>query len=48
MNDRVNELFECREQIKAVLLLHGVNPTEHSDLTTDLAILVMNWSSTWG
>ena len=43
MRDRMNEMFDCRERVKAVLLTYEINPIEQSDLVTDLALLVMNW-----
>lgn len=43
MNDGVKELFECREKVKATLEAHGLDPTQHHELVTDLVLLVMNW-----
>lgn len=44
MNNEVNELFECREKVKSILLTYKIDPNEQVDLVTDLTILVMNWS----
>ena len=43
MHDGMNEMFECRERVKAILLTYKIDPIEQSDLVTDLALLVMNW-----
>jgi hypothetical protein len=37
MHDRMNEMFECRERVKAVLLTYEIDPIEQADLVTDLA-----------
>ena len=43
MHHGVNEIFECRERVKAVLMTYGIDPIEHADLVTELALLVLNW-----
>ncbi len=41
-----NDMFAYREKIKAAFLTHGLDPADHSDLVTDLALIAMDNSQT--
>ena len=40
------DIFACREKIKAAFITHGLDPTDHSDLVTDLALIATEYSQT--
>lgn len=40
------DIFAYREKIKVAFLIHGLDPADHSDLVTDLALIAMDSSQT--
>jgi hypothetical protein len=40
------DIFAYREKIRAAFLIHGLDPADHSDLVTDLALIAMDYIQT--